>query len=400
MRALLLIAALAASVGCGTPDPDKFNRSLADAAPLYSASRLEVVAELPLPPGNLGVSSSGRVFFSFHPEAHPPGVKVAELDAEGRPQPYPSAAWQSPREGGPAWITPLALRVDAEDRLWVLDHGDYADEPATITAFDLGSGEVVHRHAFSTQIAPWGSMLNDFVVDAARGFIYIADTGPYTFKPGLVVYHWPSGEAWRALDEHVSVEPEDHHHVVQGRFLRAYGLALQLGVDSIGLSADGSLLIYGPLSGEKLYALDTAQLREQGRGPELLEASVRVFGPKPTTDGIVVDQRGVVYMGAIEREGLARLRPEEPRLQLLVRDPERLAWVDGLALSADERYLYATVSDLHRVLGADAESIARGAPYRIVRWPLFESEPAAPGTEPTPAEPAPAEPTPAEPARR
>ena len=368
------------TLGCGTPDPDKFNRALSDAAPLYSASRLEVVAELPYPPGNLGVSRAGRVIFTFHPEAHPTQLKVAELDAAGQAVPFPSSAWQSPRDDGPAWLTPLAVRVDADDRLWILDHGDYGDEAATISAFDLASGELVHRHAFSSEIAPWGSMLNDFVVDAARGFVYIADTGPYTFRPGLVVYHWPTGAAWRALDEHASVQPEDHHHVVQGLFLRAYGFPLQLGVDSIALSADGELLVYGPLSGDKLYALETRHLRERGQSAQLRRASVRVFGPKPTSDGIVMDRAGVVYLGAVEHEGIARLRPEEPRLQLLVRDPERLAWVDGLALTTDESYLYASVSDLHRVLGAAPAQIQAGAPYRIVRWPL------APPVEPEAAD--------------
>jgi len=47
-------------------------------SPELSASLLEVVADLDLPPGNIAVSADGRIFFSFHPEAAPP-VQVAEL---------------------------------------------------------------------------------------------------------------------------------------------------------------------------------------------------------------------------------------------------------------------------------------------------------------------------------
>jgi hypothetical protein len=52
--------------GGGEPFPE-VELSLA----IFSMDDVEEVASLPLPPGNIAVSESGRVFISFHPEGRP-----------------------------------------------------------------------------------------------------------------------------------------------------------------------------------------------------------------------------------------------------------------------------------------------------------------------------------------
>src|SRR5687768_11981076 len=84
LLAVLALAAVGlwARYGGGSTDfPDRNTK------PLLPGSALELVAELPLPPGNVAVSASGRVYFSFHPEAGP-DVKVAEW-RDGRAVPWP-----------------------------------------------------------------------------------------------------------------------------------------------------------------------------------------------------------------------------------------------------------------------------------------------------------------------
>lgn len=56
---------LVTRLGFGHPFPTQ--RSLQKAVPLLPESALEIVAELPVPAGNIAVSQSGRVFFNFHP---------------------------------------------------------------------------------------------------------------------------------------------------------------------------------------------------------------------------------------------------------------------------------------------------------------------------------------------
>lgn len=385
MRWTLLLWLLALTA-CSTPDPDRFNRSLSGLAPIYSAARIEVVGELEVPPGNLAVSASGRVFLTLHPEAKPE-THLVELGPDGSLIPFPDAAWQREREDQPHWVSPLGVRIDSQDRLWVLDHGDYGDSPPSLTAFDIESKEVLVRHVFTKQVAGWGTMLNDLAVDAEAGYVYIADPGPFTFRPGLVVFEIGSGKAWRVLDDHISVVAEDHHHVVQGRFMRAFFMALQIGADSIALSPDGSALLYGPLSGASLYLIPTTALRPGALDPS---QEVRTYGPKPTTDGIAIGPEGDVYLTAIEHDALAVLRPTQPpTLEVLVSDPELLAWPDGLALSKDGTYLYATVSELHHVIERDLSELPRHAPFRVVRIRLGADSAEAP---PQPEEPGAEEP--------
>src|SRR5262245_42513743 len=72
--------------------------------PLVPASALELVADLDYPPGNIAVSPTGRVFFTFHPQGSPP-QKVVEL-VNGRLVPYPDAAAQAQFQSA------LAVRID------------------------------------------------------------------------------------------------------------------------------------------------------------------------------------------------------------------------------------------------------------------------------------------------
>src|SRR6184192_1365001 len=110
--------------------------------PRLDSSALELVANLPFPPGNVAVSKTGRVFFTFHPEANPP-IRVAEL-IDGKAAPYPDAEFQKAGNGTSHFQTPLSLRVDRQDRLWVLDYGNYriAGQPR-IFAFDLRTNKLI-----------------------------------------------------------------------------------------------------------------------------------------------------------------------------------------------------------------------------------------------------------------
>lgn len=364
-RALLGLCVAVLSSCAFSADANKRNTALADLAPVYSSSVVEVVAELPAPPGNLAIGPDGSVYFSWHPEASPK-EHLAVLLPDGGWEPFPNSEWQSERDDGPYFVAPLGLRVDSAGRLWVLDHGDYGGDAPSLSAFDLETRELVQRHVFESDVANWGSMLNDLVVDATRGFVYVADPSPFDFDPALVVYDIEARRAWRVLEDHDSVQAEDLHAVARGTFMKAYGLPLQLAVDSISLSADGESLFYGPLSGGTLYRVPTATLRDP---PEEPGERVHAFGPKPITDGIVTDSRGNTYLTAVEHDAIAVL-DSEGSLSLLVQSAEYLNWPDGLALSPDERSLYVTCSQLHNVIGQDLDDLPSHRPYRILRIPL------------------------------
>lgn len=364
MKRLLALLLLC---GCAfSPDEDLRNRTLVGARPELPPDAIETVVELPRPPGNLALGPDGRVYFTFHPEAAPTDVKLAELLPDGTVAPYPDAAWQQEREDAPWWVTPLAVRTDDQGRLWVLDHGDYGGEAPSLTAFDLATRRLVHRVEFDGDIADWGSMLNDLVVDARRGFVYIAETSAFDFTPALIVYDIERKAARRVLEEHLSVDYEDQHCVVQGRFMTYLGIALQIAVDTIALSPDGEWLYYGPLSGGTMWRVPTAALRDPRNDDDALAAKVERFCDKPITDGGVMGPDGALYLTAIELDAIAVVRPGLG-LSLLAQDREKLAWPDGLALSPDARWLYVTASELHHVIGEDLDDLPKFRPYRILR---------------------------------
>lgn len=369
-RRLLALALVLTACGA-LPDPEDQNQELRlDVAPLVSAGAIEVLAELPRPPGNLAVLPDGGVVFTWHPEGAPP-EHVALLRPGNQWEPFPDAAWQRPREDGPFWVAPLALRVDAQGRLWVLDHGDYGSEPATLTAFDPATRAVLTRFTFPDDVAESGSLLNDFVVDAARQTIYVADTSPFEFDPALVVVDLARGTARRVLVDHESVSAEDQLLVVQGVFVKAYLLPVRLDADTIALSADGEWLYYGPLTGTRLWRAPTAALRDPALDEDALAARVEVWGKKPASDGAVMAPDGRIYLTAVEHEAIAVLEPDRT-LRLLARDPARLVWPDGLALApTDDGWLYVSCSQLHRAIGQDLDELPRWAPYRLLRLPRW-----------------------------
>jgi hypothetical protein len=56
-----------------------FRSEITALEPILSEKELEVIAELPLPPGNIAVSRRNRIFFNFHPEFRSGTIKIAEL---------------------------------------------------------------------------------------------------------------------------------------------------------------------------------------------------------------------------------------------------------------------------------------------------------------------------------
>jgi len=367
------------ATACGL-DEAKRNPVTAAQEPLALSGAIEVVLELDTPPGNVtvaasqkplapsGVERNDRIFFTFHPAAKP-AIHVAEVLPDGTYGAFPNAEWQEPREGGPCFVSPLSLRADSKGRLWVLDHGNFGSETPSLTAFDIASREMVHRVEFPKDIANWGSMLNDFWVDDEREVVYIADTSAYDFDPALIVYDIPSKGATRFLEDHPSVKPEDHHMVVQGLYIKVFGIPLQVAVDSIALSADGSTLYFGPMTGSRMYRIDTESLRDPRLDRAELASRVQEHGAKPSTDGIAADSKGNLYLTAIEHDAIWVMRPDGS-LRVLAQDPELLSWPDGVHLSPDERYLYVTASELQHVLGADLDALTTQRPFRILRVSL------------------------------
>ena len=328
-------------------------------APELAGAALVVAAELDYPPGNIAVSKAGRVFFTYHPDGDPP-AQVMEL-VDGKPVPYPREAIE------PAYQTVLSVRIDRQDRLWVLDHAGYGRGQPRILAFDLASDRLVHRYDFPSDVAGLASMLNDFQVDPAGETIYIAEASPIIRRPAIIVYDVVRGTSRRLLERHPSVMPDDFILHVGGRDMYAFGLVpLRIGVDSIALDRRGEWLYYGPVNGDRLYRVATRDLRDLQLAPAALARKVEDFAPKTLSDGLSSDDAGRVYLTDPEHSAIVVVEPDGKRLRTLVKDP-RLRWPDGLSFGPDG-WLWLTCSALEDFLFRPVSARAAHAPYQIWRF--------------------------------
>jgi sugar lactone lactonase YvrE len=355
-----LLAALAALTrwryGAGAPDfPDR------SSSPQLAGDSLEVVAELPSPPGNIAVSATGRVFFTFHPEAHPK-IKLAEL-RDGTPSAFPP---ETSGESRSLFDTPLSLRIDSQGRLWSLDNATHGMGQPRLLAFDIETGALAHRYDFPSQAAGLGSHLNDFQVDPSGETVYIADASIFALSPALLVYDVKRKQCRRVLARDLSVMAEPFVPVVQGRVMRIFGLfAIAPGVDSIALDAEGEWLYYAAVTSRRLYRVRTRDLKDDRLSAGELSRRVESYADKTMSDGLSMDRSGNVYLTDLEHSAIVRLTPER-RLLTLVRD-QRLRWPDGLSFGPEGR-LYVSCSALHQVIGRTPGQVRSKAPFQIFRF--------------------------------
>ncbi len=326
--------------------------------PLLPGTALERVADVDRPPGNIAVSRTGRVFFTFHPSGAS-SIKLAELMGS-RPVPYPDADRQA------SFNSVLALRIDGQDRLWALDFASYGWGQPRLLAFDLASNALVHEYDFPSEVAGFLSMVNDFQVDPAGQKIYIAEASPIRQHPALLVYDVLTRTSRRLLDGHRSVQAMDYITQTPGRDMKVLGLfPRRIGIDSITLDARGEWLYYGPFTGDRMYRIRTRDLNDTALTPAALGDRVEDFGPKTLSDGLSMDLADTVYITDPEHSAILTLGPDRT-LRTLVKDPA-LRWPDGLSFGPDG-WLYVTCSALHHVMFRTSAAMRAHAPYQIFRF--------------------------------
>ncbi len=345
--------------GGGEPFPDRSGE------PRLPGSAIEVVAELAVPPGNIAVSTTGRVFFTFHPSAAP-DIKLAEL-VHWRAVPYPDASFQRERDDGPWLDTPLGVRIDQQGRLWVLDNADHGRGDVKLLAFDVSTGELVREHHFSSDTAPLGSHLNDLAVHPDGERIYVADASILRLSPALIVYDVHQSRARRVLEGHSSVMAEPYTMTVDGEPIEVAGglFSLRPGVDSIALDRRGEWLYFAAVTATKLYRLRTEDLDDATLSDDELGKRVEVVGEKTVSDGITTDHTGTIYLTDPEHNAVMTMQAEG-KLTTLLQDP-RLRWPDGFSFGPDG-WLYVTCSALQHVLMKSAEHTEAQGPYHILRF--------------------------------
>lgn len=321
---------------------------------------LEVVAELPIRPGNVAPAAGGRLFATVHPLGAPADAQLIEITGLNQYRPWPNAALQR-GIGSPSderIDSPLGLQADHRGRLWVIDMGLQLGK-TRLWSFDIRSGKQLQRIELPADIAPKGSFVQDLAVDEVDGWVYLADIA----KPGLIAVNTVTGQA-RRFSGHVSLQADPHARMeIGGKPIQFQGAPAQVGVNPITLSADRKTVFFGAMNGLRWYAVPAALLRP-GVSDASTAAAIRTVGDKPVSDGAATTADGRHFFTNLNESGIDQL-DARGHPQPLVRDP-RLDWPDSVH-HFDGDWLYISVNQLYKTPAFTGGADEGRPPYRVMR---------------------------------
>jgi sugar lactone lactonase YvrE len=193
------------------------------------------------------------------------------------------------------------------------------------------------------------SYLNDVRVDTEREVAYFTDSQ----AGGLVILDLKSGSSRKVLKDHPSTHAEVDHLMVLGR---RFNKAVQS--DGIALSPDRKTLYWSALSGHTLWRIPTEALLDPKLDDKALASRVERAHTIVAPDGILFDDKGVLWLGGLEDGSIYRYVPGGAYEQV-IHDP-RLLWPDSFA-QGPEGWIYVTTTQLHL-------PPAERGPYGIYRF--------------------------------
>lgn len=122
---------------------------LAAVLPGHSAAAdLEVVAELPVGPGNITVTPDKRIILSLHP-FYSPDKRVVELTRGGKLIPFPDASWNAgDLRTSHSFDSVLGIQCDKNGVVWMLDNGLRGGSTPKLVGWDTSENRLA-RCCFS-----------------------------------------------------------------------------------------------------------------------------------------------------------------------------------------------------------------------------------------------------------
>ncbi len=323
----------------------------------------EIVAELPINPGNVAVSSSGDVFASVH-QFRNPEFQLIKITGRKSFIPWPNSSWQSSGTSPDRFSAILGVYIDKKDRLWALDNGNGSDPPVAprLFVFDTKTGKLLDRYVFPPATGAPGTLFQDLVVDSERDFVYIADVG-LNFEPGLVFVDMKQKTSLR-FGGHSSLLPEEVDRVVENKLIADdSGNAIRIGVNPITISEDYSTIYFGAMNGQTWYALPTQVILQKSPNAALSKA-IRKVGPKPVSDGAATDTMGNHYFTDVNNNAISWVDTNGTLETLVQRDD--FIWPDNVRFGGDE-WLYVSVNQLNRTPAFNGGVEGAELPFRIYR---------------------------------
>jgi sugar lactone lactonase YvrE len=279
----------------------------------------------------VAVDDQGRVLVSGPRWTGSQGPSVAELDAQGKPVPFPDAAWndwQPGKDPGKGFINVNAIHRGEHNDLWVIDTGasgfggNVIPGGAKLVRIDLKTRKVARVYVLGPEIAAENSYVDDIRFHGQQA--YLTDAG----RPGIIVLNVETGAARRVLDNSPFTSAPDNRPITVGgkTVLAPDGQPLKVNADPLEVSPDGRWFYFAPLEGP-LYRIETRWLDDPSIDPATLASKVEKWFDLPPVGGTAMDRQGNLYFTELATHSLRKLTPDR-RVETVFTDP-RLHWTDA-----------------------------------------------------------------------
>jgi len=154
---------------------------------------------------------------------------------------------------------------------------------------------------------------------------------------------------------------------MDGRIVKKNGEVFKTNSDGIAITPDDKYLYYKPLTDDKLYRIETKYLQDTTLNETQLGVMVEDLGHFSTTDGMIFDRAGNLYMGDLESHRILKI-DSTLHMSSILQDV-RLIWPDSYQVSADN-YLYVSCSQIDKQPAFNDGVDKRTTPYTIYRIKL------------------------------
>lgn len=311
----------------------------------------------------------GRIFINYPRWSGPYQYGVVLTAGRDSARPFPSDTmnlWSAGESGAAKWVCVQSVYVDDGGTLWVLDPSapqmkSVQGNGAKLVKMNK-DGSVAKTFSFTGTVSDT-SYVNDVRVDVQRNFAYITDSK----TGGIVVVDLASGRMREVLTRHSSTKSDTaFKFVIDGKELMKDGKPVKINSDGIALTPDGTWLYYKPLTDDKLYRIATEHLRNWNMPDTTLFTKVEDLGHFNTTDGMIFDRAGNLYMGDLQNYSIVKLDKDHKKT-VLVKD-DRLIWPDSYAIA--DGYLYITCSQINKQPDYNSGVNKRTSPYTVYRLKL------------------------------
>ncbi|BAV06929.1 hypothetical protein FLA_2949 [Filimonas lacunae] len=297
----------------------------------------------------VAVAPGGRLFTNYPYWLDTHSYSVAEV-VNGQPVPYPDATWNSFKKGDNGqnkFVCVQSVVADDKGYLWVVDAAGiglssvYAHSNKVVK-INLATNVVEKIYRFPENVAGANVYLNDIRIDNTNGFAYMTSSS----GGGIVVLNIQTGTSRFVLGNSSTVKSDTSYHFSPNgkALLKADGTALTVNSDGIALTPDNQWLYFKPLTDNKLYRISTTLLRDFTTPFKTLDEKVEDLGKFVTTDGMIFDKAGNLYLGDLEQNSIIKITPDLT-MHTLLQDNNNLRWPDSYSISEDG-YLYISCSQI------------------------------------------------------